>query len=639
MKRSFLFMFGLLGLVCFGQTKMDSAWTDYENTPPDKAKWSKGKTLFFKAVYSKPDLALKVVREQKEIAEQLDRTAMRAQALNFHGIYYDVTSNRDSALYMYRRALAILEGHDSLYSLRASYYNNMGLVHAARSANDSAFHYYKLALQQPGMEENLRFQLNITHNLGIVLQRQRRHAEALSYYRKALKKAKGDDALFQRAKLYHSIGEVYQYTSGMDSALFYFKKALPGIRAQNNVFRLGMVYHNLGFCFDQIGQTDSAIFCYKKSVRLKQKMGDKDRLASTANFLAEVYAITREPDSATKYINLAKENLDTNNLRRYTVHLSIHSKVLLEAGMDREAYFMMSRSKAVLDTLRQRNYRADVAEVQEELNLMMKEAEIKALEANKKLDAEKQKNLNILILGLIILIILVFVIARVLYLRTRLKHQNRLAERELEFQERAANMMIDAQEEERQRIAQDLHDDIGQQLTGIKISWANLAREKGFKTEDQPLQLALNNLANDIRTLSHTMMPKALEQLGLRSALEDLLDRFSKQTSIKTEFDFFGLSDRYAEKVEKTLYRITQEALNNIIKHSKATAVNVQLFERSQHLTLMIEDNGNGFSQSSNLGKGLFNMRSRAKVLKAEISIDSEEGQGTVIFVKVPVNG
>jgi len=617
---------------------VDSLYSQFSEMDMTSRKFDTGFNLFWNNVYSNPSLAGTIANELTTVAESIGRTAFLAQSYNLKGVYFDVTSKRDSAIQMYRKALRTIAPHDSLHNLKGSYYNNIGLVYAAKGSNDSAFYYYSKALQQAKVYENLKFQGNIVHNIGIALKRQGRIKEAINYYRKGINigKERGDNRYI--AQLYHSMAEVYSARKMFDSSLYFVKKAIPKFKKANDQFRLAMTYHNLG-TYLRITQNSDSTFTYlKMALDIQTKLNDRSRASSSAHMLAEYYGIDENADSARKYIDIASTFVDSNNLGRFSIFLSVRGRIEHLEGKYTKAYKTILKSRRTSDSFHVRNFRTEVAAVQESLNLKMKEQEIEKLEAENALAQEKSKNQKTILIGAIVLLALVIIIGLIVYNRTQLKHQNVLTEKELEFQEKANMMTIETQEEERQRIAQELHDDIGQQLTAIKMGWNNFL-QKHDADESQQLQKNLNDLADDVRTLSHRMMPKALVQLGLRAALEDLTNRQAKQGHFTAQFDYYNLRERYDGRIEKTLYRIAQEALNNIVKHSQATEINVQLYGQGVFLTMMIEDNGKGFTSGHTTGKGLFNMENRAKLMKGEVNIESSPGKGTVVFVKVPVSG
>lgn len=209
--------------------------------------------------------------------------------------------------------------------------------------------------------------------------------------------------------------------------------------------------------------------------------------------------------------------------------------------------------------------------------------------------------------------------------------------------------LVTAQEEERRRISRDLHDQLGQQLTALRF---NLEVLKGQCAEDaemyeqikrtetiaQELDVGVNFLAWDIR-------PAALDDLGLAAALANFLKEWSKHTSIAVEFHKTGLTkERLSPEIETTIYRIAQEALNNVSKYAQVSHVDVILERQDGHAALMIGDDGQGFDPEKvsvtgdRRGLGLINMRERAALVGGTLEIESAPGAGTTIYARLPVS-
>ena len=156
--------------------------------------------------------------------------------------------------------------------------------------------------------------------------------------------------------------------------------------------------------------------------------------------------------------------------------------------------------------------------------------------------------------------------------------------------------------------------------------------------ELKSLSKVIDDSATEVRAISHQLMPKVLIEFGLAPALDDMLEKSLGLAGIKYSFETFGNNERYYEQAELGLYRICQEAINNILKHANATEVSVQLLKAGGNLVMMIEDNGKGANfNTTNTGHGITNMQSRARTIGADISFDSAPGKGTVINVRMPL--
>jgi PAS domain S-box-containing protein len=224
--------------------------------------------------------------------------------------------------------------------------------------------------------------------------------------------------------------------------------------------------------------------------------------------------------------------------------------------------------------------------------------------------------------------------------------------RETEIMQR----IVEAQESERRRIARDLHDHLGQRMTALRLRIESLTEQapggNGSTTAVEEVRAAASQVDRDIGFLSWELRPTELEELGLEDALRSFVREWSDQYAIEAEFhasrSAAELADsRLPNAIETNLYRIAQEALNNILKHADATKVNVLLQHHQDDLTLIIEDNGIGFENihrsdagngSRHRRHGLIGMRERAALLKGTIEIDTEpDGGGTTVLVRVPL--
>lgn len=218
-----------------------------------------------------------------------------------------------------------------------------------------------------------------------------------------------------------------------------------------------------------------------------------------------------------------------------------------------------------------------------------------------------------------------------------LEEQSKLV---LAEKENSLKAVIETQEKERARIAQDLHDGVLQQIGGVILQARNLVQ--GSKDiEKKDAELLIENLVNsneELRTISHRMMPKSLSELGLIAAITDMLNLSLPYANIKHTFEYFNFDERLDASFEITVYRVAQELVNNIVKHSQANKVSVQLFIANNHLVFMVEDNGVGLSnEKASKGIGLMNMQNRVSSLNGNINFDSEQNKFTMVTVKIPL--
>jgi len=206
--------------------------------------------------------------------------------------------------------------------------------------------------------------------------------------------------------------------------------------------------------------------------------------------------------------------------------------------------------------------------------------------------------------------------------------------------------LVFAQEDERRRIAREMHDQFGEQLTALGLGIRTLKDSCGSDSRLAPqvsvLEKVAQQLDQDVDHLVWELRPTALDDLGLRAALANYVQDWSVRAGVRAELHTTGLtSARLTSEVETTLYRIAQEALNNIAKHADAENVDVILERRPDYVSLIIEDDGVGFDHpaagSPHQGFGLLGMQERAALVGATVQIESATGEGTTIIVRMPM--
>lgn len=229
-----------------------------------------------------------------------------------------------------------------------------------------------------------------------------------------------------------------------------------------------------------------------------------------------------------------------------------------------------------------------------------------------------------------------------------ISERKRAEELNVQFQQQKARTaaIVETQEEERRRIAKEMHDALGQMLVAAKFNVDILEDKIPDADEDVKKRITdikhlLNQIMLEVRRISYNLMPSILEDFGLPPALHHLCEQLSQTEDLKIRFVSTGLDERLKRPVEIGLYRIVQEALNNIIKHSGAREATIQLIKDKRMITLIIEDDGKGFDTAAKRitakrrGMGLMNMKERAESFHATFSLSSRRGEGTEIVVQL----
>lgn len=220
----------------------------------------------------------------------------------------------------------------------------------------------------------------------------------------------------------------------------------------------------------------------------------------------------------------------------------------------------------------------------------------------------------------------------------------------LNYQSKLKNLSEHLQsliEEERIKIARGLHDGIGQNLSLMRIRLSKMMDESpNVDNIDNYSQLMshLDEIIKEVRTISYSLRPKTLEEMGLWIALKTLINKVAKETGMSCEFNVVGQETRFDEKRELTIYRVIQESINNIAKHSKGTNFSVQIINSENILRIIISDNGVGFDvektfkeKSGMSSMGLLNIKERIESCSGNLKIDSNTNTGTMIVAQIPI--
>lgn len=362
---------------------------------------------------------------------------------------------------------------------------------------------------------------------------------------------------------------------------------------------------------------DSADYYYKKVISLSKSVNG-DIYLGAITFYAEALSETGRHEQALAYMKEAVQlTTDSNIASKDKTHvMHVYAEVLHAIGNYKDAYQFVDSSYQLLAS----DYQKVNAQAYSESESKFKN---KILLYQVELEQQKKNKLYYLIAGLIMLAVFVF-----LWLQSR--NNKRMAKEKARLKQISIDAFIEGEEKEKARIGRELHDGIAQEIVGIKLAMQQ-------KNADSKLIDELTRISLDIRNISHELMPQTLKEYGLKVAIEDVCQKILASSGIQYEVYSALTDERMENKIEVTLYRIFQELVHNIIKHSHATEVLVQLRKMNNHVLLVVEDNGKGMTDEKKNGIGIGNLKSRVQLLDGNLQFDSNENEGTTAIVRVPV--
>ncbi len=501
---------------------------------------------------------------------------------------------------------------------------------------------------------------------------------AASYYYKALDVLKKDKDPVERAAVLNELGKLYRKTKDLGRSLQMYDEAYAIYKSIGSEDGMATILNESGVVFEYKGDYEEAIRRYKSSLTIREKMNDIVGKAYSLNFIGGVYTQEGNFPEAEKYLmqslDLRRQLKDTFSIAFNLADLGFMytqqnrlDKAVEQYQLSNDIAVKMKFPDLLLENYKELSviaekkgdpllsleyYKKHIA-LKDSLFAGEKMKQIEQL--NAKYQAEKKEQLlavqkaeitqkNYLLWGLTAVVALLVLSGISFYRKRRIQQEMKLQAAIMKQQEMATRSVISAEENERKRIAADLHDGVGQMMSAAKMNLSAFENEIPFKDVSQKLAFEkilelVDESCREIRSVSHQMMPNALLKSGLANAVREFIDKIDNRI-IKITLHAAGLQERLDSNVETVLYRVIQECVNNVIKHSGANALDISLIKDTDGIAATIEDNGNGFDTSDKEkfeGIGLKNIISRITFLKGTVEFDSSPGKGTLVAIHVPL--
>ncbi len=455
-----------------------------------------------------------------------------------------------------------------------------------------------------------------------------------------------DSLVWKGARL---AGAIYFETSRTDSALIYLHEAEKLLSTGKDDGELSSTYSLLADCYYHgIHDKQKGHYYAGLAEQYAIKSGNKNSMAF-ASIKKGAYA-TEEGDCKTGLACFRKAYdlyTEVNSLEGVMFAMHNIARASSECGDAKETYRIYFALRQMRDSIFKAETAGKTALFRTMYETERKEKENALLAKDNALAklqiANEVKNRKLLLAVFIVSFIALIIIFFFAYSRYRLKKKAELEQKLASEQELRFKQVLEAEENERQRIAADLHDGVGQMMSAAKLNMAAIESEMPFTTQEQKaayekVMALVDESCREVRAVSHNMMPNALLKSGLASAIRTFINQIDSRI-IKIDLYTEGLNERIDPSLETVLYRVVQECVNNVIKHSGANHLDISIIKDDDGISATIEDNGNGFDATDKTkfeGIGLKNITSRISYLKGTVEWDSAPGKGTVVAIHIP---
>jgi two-component system NarL family sensor kinase len=588
------------------------------------------------------------------------------------------TNNQDSAIWYLEQSKQLSDILN--FKMGAYLYNEKSAIVSFTKGD------YKLAMQQSNNALDAAIALkdsglivNMLNNTGIVYQYLGQFDSQLDYSLQALAITERSKNMEKLAAMHHNVANAYlnlsQFRKSIDHCLlslnFYQK-----IKSYEYINRL---YASLGQGYASLNLSDSALYYYKIAIKESVKMNDKYAEAAIYGYMANVYAdrkefkemqrvseisfaLTKELQSnqmlASSLCNIAYASYfngdNTEAKKHITEALQIATRDSLKDEL-KNIYsvlsFIAARDGDFNTSLwaKKKNDSIQVTLLNEQVIKTTSELERK-YESEKKdkqiflqqVQIQKRTFLNYSLMGSTVTLLVIFLLFYLSYEHKRKLQRQQIKELEKERQLTTVQAVLKGEEQERSRLAKDLHDGLGGMLSGIKFSFQTMKGNlimtpQNQQTFERSMDM-LDSSIKEMRRVAHNMMPESLVRFGLETALKDYCNDINSSGALQISYQSFGLEDyNFEQTMAITIYRIIQELINNILKHAAAKTAIVQITKSDSLLAITVEDDGKGFDPGifdQSKGMGWINIRNRVDFLKGKLDVNSQAGHGTSVQIE-----
>lgn len=565
------------------------------------------------ASYSEFSKAIQHLETSLEIAQSLQDTSQIASVLNSLGNINHSQSNYNGALDFYMRRIPYLKENEK--TALATNYNNIGMIQEAIKDYPKALEYFQKALDMHRATGNKRMEGGTLVNIGIIYFNLKKYDEALVHQKQGVSIIEGVGDKMVLSIAYESIGNIYREQKKYKLAEEAYQESLLLSKALHDTYGIASATRNLGETYLIEKRYELALVNLKKADDLAQSIGSKSIMMDARKLLAQTYFETQDMRSAYRY--------------------------LAEHQIIKDSLFNETKSRQIQEL--QTKYESEIKDQQ--INLLNSEKELQAAALN-----EERLIRNVSIGSVVMIALIAFLLiknyqekirnAKTLELKNEEISNQQILQLQKDKKLEVMEAMIDGEEKERRRIAQELHDGLLGQLAAIKMQFDGM----GSESNRDKFSYALNSLdgaSTEVRRIAHNLMPQILLKYGLVEALVEFVGNIKRANYFTITFTHSGIAQRFNPIIELSLYRTIQELTNNIVKHAKASVVVIQLNLIHDLLMVTVEDNGVGFivdNAKPTGGIGLGNVISRIEYMGGKIDIRSDLGKGTYINIEIDVS-
>lgn len=582
---------------------------------------------------SDENVARQMIARLSQLSEEKKHAHGRIQAVFSQAWLSYRHETADAAIFKIDSALQHIKGIESDTSL-VKFYILKGQCYVKKADFRLALANFTKALQIADQRKDYRNKTGVLISIGWAYMEDGKYPEALKFFHEVLQLNPGEN-YENRAVVLCNIASCYNTTGQFKLAEEYAVKGIEAARKKNSMADLANGLNILARSNYLQGKMYKAIDFLKEASVAREKVADPFMIASDYLELADLYIKNNQITDAIDWAKKAEDlSLKNDNKLKLAASYETLATAYEASGDDKNSTLYYKKLLVIRDSMNNEHYNQAIAEMQVQFETQKKTSEnleLKKENLEAKLENSQQQKW---MLGLIAGILLVTGSAIYISYMLRSRFKIKQALNELNEQRNRSMAVMEAEENERKRIAADLHDGVSQILAAASLQLKKSQREN---VEYDKVDELINQAGTEVRNVSHQVTPELLLHYGLEKAVAQAIDRLN-DSSENTRFTFFSHVEVALQDEMQALmiYRCFQELTNNILKHAAAKKVTVQLHLEAEEIQLMIEDDGVGFNTAEvQAGLGLMSIESRIAIYQGNLVVDSTPGKGTTTIIKI----
>ena len=590
---------------------------------------------------NEPGKAIIYIGQATELSRQLGFNTGLMKSYRHFSYIFSFQSKFDSVIYYNKLTLEIAKQQKDSFNIGAAYFN-IGIAYRYLFDLDSALQYTLEGARLLDGKGYTNIESPLNDGLQSLYMSLMQYDKAIFHGEKAVALGRRLENKQSLVNALNNLGLSYVEVNRTGDAKKVYKEGLDIATSINYPAVEAMLLNNLADLAIREGDFELAGTYGQRSLSIGTELEDDGTVMNAKTILACYYLYKNDFKKAEELSNevlrlAEKQSFDDGKIAA----LGVLSDIAFATRQYSKGFSYQSQQAKIQSAVFNESVKQREAGMRVRFETEKKDSQIKLQKA----EILRKSTFNYILIGSAAVLLFIILLSYRNYRQKRKFQQQRINELETEKQLAATEAVLQGEEQERTRLAKDLHDGLGGMLSGIKYSFQTMKGNLIMTPDNaQAFERSMDMLDSSIkemRRVAHNMMPEALVKFGLETALKDFCNDINQSGALQINYQSIGMENAKVEQTTAvTIYRIVQELINNTMKHASAKTAIVQLSKVGNEISVTVEDDGNGFNPvilQGTKGIGWSNIQSRVEYLKGKLDVQSEPGKGTSVHIELSI--